>query len=68
MRDERKQQYEENAFGWEKGVALSWSALLVILVVGAIFNRLGKPAIDATSPTEAAVTVTVGSASNQAYD
>jgi hypothetical protein len=68
MRDERKRQYQGDAFGWEKGVALSWSVLLAILVVGAIYNRLGKPAIDATSPAAAAVTARVGSASDHSND
>ena len=62
MREDRKRQYENDPFGWEKCVATIWLLLVAVFLVGSAYNRLGRPAIDAASPAEAAVTGTLGRA------
>ena len=73
--DQLKRRYEGDAYRWEKGIALSWLLLFVFLIGGSIYNRFGKPeivaaspAVIATSSAEAAITTTVGSASNPSED
>ena len=66
--DAIKQRYESDTYGWEKGVAITWTLLLACLLVGSIYNRLGKPEITATSPAEAATIGTVGSAPTHSND
>ncbi len=63
MRDSIKQQYESRSLGSEKGVAVSWVLLFAILIVGSLYNRPGKPAIEASLDA-----ITVGSASNHSSD
>ena len=48
--DAIKQRYESDTYGWEKGVAITWTLLLACLLVGSIYNRLGRPDIAPTSP------------------
>ena len=66
--DALKQRCESDTFGWEKGVAITWTLLIAGLLVGSIYNRLGRPEIAATSPAEAAVKGTVDGASNRSKD
>jgi len=54
-RDAIKQHYESDTYGWEKGVAITWTLLLAGLLVGSIYNRLGRPDLAPTSPAEAAI-------------
>jgi hypothetical protein len=63
-----KRRYEDDAFGCEKGVAIAWTLLIAGLLIGSIYNRLGKPEITATSPAQAAIIGTVGSASTHSSD
>ena len=64
--DAIKQRYESDTYGWEKGIAVTWTLLLAGLLVGSIYNRLGRPEIGPTSPAEAAIngTLTTPSFSN----
>ena len=68
MREERKRQYESDIFYWETAIATIWTLLIAVLLMGSAYTRLGKPSLDATSPAEAAVTSTVGRASDQPGD
>ena len=46
-RDAIKQHYESDTYGWEKGVAITWTLLLAGLLVGSIYNRLGETGFSA---------------------
>jgi hypothetical protein len=56
MRDESKRYNERDIFAWETAVATIWTLLIAVFLIGSTYNRLGRPALDATTQAEAAVT------------
>jgi hypothetical protein len=54
MQNKIAQSYSSGTYGREKCIAFSWLLVLVILVSGALYQRLGQPALDITTPAEAA--------------
>jgi len=67
--DAINRRYGSDMYGREKGIALAWLLLFVVLVGNSVYNRLGRPEIAATSQADAAVIIgSVGNASNQAKD
>ena len=67
MREERKQQYESDAFAWEKAVATIWLLLIAILLIGSSYNLLGRPSLDAASSAEAAASSTMNQVSDRGW-
>ena len=48
--------YENSDFRKEKLVAAAWLMLFAVLVGGSIYNKLGRPSLDAASSAVAGVT------------
>ena len=64
-----KQRYQNDTYRSEKAVAITWTLLLVGVLAGSIYIRLGSPQLSPTSATAAVITGTVGSgSSNSAAD
>ena len=64
-----KQRYDRNTYGREKGIALAWLLLFLVLIGSSIHTQLGRPEISAMSQADAAVvTGTVGKDSNPSSD
>jgi hypothetical protein len=57
-----KQRYAHNTYRSEKAVAIAWTLLIVGVLAGSIYARLGSPQLSPTSSaTAAAIPGTVGS-------
>ena len=65
MREESRRRYEHDIFAWETAVATIWTLLIVAFLIGATYDRLGRPELDPTSPAEASVTGSAADRSNE---
>ena len=64
-----KQRYDCNTYGREKGIALTWLVLFLVLIGSSIYIQLGRPELSAMSQADAAVvTGTVGKGANHLSD
>ena len=55
MRENTRRRYETSDFRKEKLVAAAWLILFAVLVGGSIYNKLGRPSLDASTPAVAGV-------------
>ena len=56
MLDRTARKYAESSYRGEKYVAFSWLLILTVLAIGGVYQRLGQPAVELTTPAEATVT------------
>jgi hypothetical protein len=56
MGENTRRRYENSDFRKEKLVAAAWLMLFAVLVGGSIYNKLGRPSLDAASSAVAGVT------------
>ncbi len=50
-----RRRYEHTDYRKEKLVAAAWLMLFAVLVGGSIYNKLGRPSLDASTPAAAGV-------------
>ena len=56
MGENTRRRYENSDFRKEKLVAAAWLMLFAVLVGGSIYNKLGRPSLDAASSAVAGFT------------
>ena len=66
--DTIKRHYVDDDCRSEKGIAIIWTLLIAGFLVGAVYSRLGKPDLVATSQAEASMNGTQGSGSGHAKE
>ena len=47
--------YAESSYRGEKYVAFSWLLILAVFAIGGVYQRLGQPSVELTTPAEATV-------------
>lgn len=64
MRDHRSRRYTDDYFSWEVVTATLWAVVIAVMLLGATYHRLGRPAVEWSKlggvPAQAVVAARLG--------